>query len=124
MKIVHHHLIYQARVGNDDLNVDSEKILEQFLYDLLREIEMKCLIPAQLKFSQQKAWTGIMGIITSHIAFHFWTIEKYVQLDIYSCKPFDKQKAIQFLNDFWKASDVRALFIDREIGQKFEIEDL
>ncbi len=124
MVIVHHHLIYQAHVGNNNLNADSEKLLEQFLYNLLEEIEMKCLIPAQLKFSQQKAWTGMMGIITSHIAFHFWTIEKYVQLDIYSCKQFDKQKAVEFLNDFWKASDIRALFIDREVEKNFKIEKL
>lgn len=124
MKIVHHHLIYQARVGNDELGAGSEKVLEQFLYDLLDEIEMRCLIQAQLKFSHQKAWTGIVGIITSHIAFHFWTIEKYVQLDIYSCKSFDKQKAIKFLNNFWKATGVRSLFIDREVGKKFKIEEL
>ena len=124
MTIVHHHLIYQAHVGNDELSADSEKTLEQFLYDLLEEINMKCLIQAQLKFSHQKAWTGIVGIITSHIAFHFWTIERYVQLGIYSCKLFDKQKAIDFLDKFWKASKVRALFIDREVGKKFKIEEL
>lgn len=124
MAIVHHHLIYQAKVGNDELGADSEKVLKQFLYDLLEAVEMKCLIPAQLKFSHQKAWTGMVGIITSHIAFHFWTVEKYVQLDIYSCKPFDKQKAVKFLNTFWKASNVRALFLDREVGKKFKIEEL
>ena len=124
MGIVHHHLIYQAKVGNNELGADSEKVFEQFLYNLLDEVKMKCLIPVQLKFSNQKAWTGIVGIITSHIAFHFWTIEKYVQLDIYSCKPFEKQKAVKFLNNFWKASDVRVLFIDREVGKKFKIEEL
>jgi len=124
MTIVHHHLIYQAYVGNNNLNADSKKVLEQFLYNLLKQIEMKCLIPAQLKFSEQKAWTGIMGIITSHIAFHFWTIERYVQLDIYSCKPFDRQKAIKFLNDFWKASNTKVLFIDREVGKRFEVKEL
>lgn len=124
MAIVHHHLIYQAKVGNDELGADSEKLLEQFLYDLLEAVKMKCLISAQLKFSHQKAWTGMVGIITSHIAFHFWTVERYVQLDIYSCKPFDKQVAVKFLNGFWKASDVRALFLDREIGKKFKIEEL
>jgi S-adenosylmethionine/arginine decarboxylase-like enzyme len=89
---------------------------------LLEVIDMKCLIPATLKFSHQKAWTGIVGVITSHVAFHFWTVEKYVQLDIYSCKKFDRKKAIKFLNEFWKASDVKALFVDRELGKNFEIE--
>ena len=123
MGIIHHHLIYQAKVGNNALGADSEKVLKQFLYDLLKEIEMKCLIQAQLKFSHQKAWTGLVGIITSHIAFHFWTIERYVQLDIYSCKPFDQKKAIKFMNRFWKAGNVQALFMYRKVGQKFKIEE-
>ena len=124
MVIVHHHLIYQAKVGNDELGADSEKMLGRFLYDLLDEVKMKCLIPVQLKFSHQKAWTGIIGIITSHIASHFWTVVRYVRLDIYSCKPFDQQKTVHFLNDFWGASDVKALFIDRAVGMKFKIEEL
>ncbi len=124
MAIVHHHLIYQAHVGNDELGADSAKVLEKFLYDLLNEVKMKCLIQAQLKFSHQKAWTGMVGIITSHITFHFWTIERYVQLDIYSCKQFDRQKAVNFLNNFCYASKVRALFIDREVGKKFKIEEM
>ena len=54
MTIVHHHLLYQAKVGRNDLDKDSEKELEKFLYDLLEVIDMKCLIPAKLKFSHQK----------------------------------------------------------------------
>ena len=122
MPIVHHHLIYQARVGNDKLGKKSEKILETFLYDLLNVIDMQCLIPAQLKFSHQKAWTGMVGVITSHVTFHFWTVERHVQVDIYSCKEFDRKKAIDFLNKFWKAYDVKTLFIDREVGKEFTIE--
>lgn len=124
MAIVHHHLIYQAKVGNKKLGTDSENKLKQFLYNLLKEVDMKCLIPAQLSLSHQKAWTGIVGITTSHIAFHFWTKEKYVQLDIYSCKSFNRTKVVEFLNNFWKASDVKALFIDREVGKKYKIEEL
>ena len=82
---------------------------------------MKCLIPAQFKFSQQKAWTGMVGVITSHVAFHYWTVENYIQLDIYSCKTFDRKKAINFLNKFWKSTDVKALFIDRNIDKNFDI---
>ena len=122
MKLVHHHLLYQAKVGNESLGENSEAELRQFLSDLLKEIGMECLIPAQLKLSHQKAWTGIMGIITSHIAFHFWTQERYVQLDIYSCKDFDRKKTVEYLDNFWKAEDSKSLFIDREIGKDFEID--
>ncbi len=121
MPIVHHHLIYQATVGRTDLGADAETKLKQFLYDLLEEIDMQELIPAQLKFSHQKAWTGLLGIITSHISFHYWTVEQYVQLDIYSCKAFDKAKTVTFLDEFWQAQGTKTLFIDREMGGDFEI---
>src|SRR3989344_413451 len=113
MAIVHHHLIYQAGVGRGDLGEDAEEKLRKFLLDFLSEINMKVLIPPQLKFSYQKAWSGLVGIITSHISFHYWTVEQYVQLDVYSCKEFDREKAMNFLNKFWIASEIRTLFIDR-----------
>ncbi len=120
MAIVHHHLIYQAKVGNY-FGEDSEDKLRKFLYELLEVIDMECLIPPQFKFSHQKAWTGMIGVITSHVAFHYWTVEKYVQLDIYSCKEFDRVKAIEFINNFWESSEVKALFVDRDIDKSFEI---
>ena len=123
MAIVHHHLIYQAKTSNH-FGEDSEEELRKFLYNLLEIIDMKCLIPAQMKLSHQKAWTGIVGVITSHVAFHYWTIENYIQLDIYSCKEFGRDKAINFLNKFWGSSDVKTLFIDRAVGEDFKIEAL
>ena len=114
MNLVHHHLLYYAKVGEKK----TKKQLNSMFADLLIHLNMKCLIPPKLKFSYQKAWTGIMGIITSHISFHYWTIEQYVQVDIYSCKKFDKIKAIKFLNSFWRANNNKAIFIDREKGFK------
>jgi S-adenosylmethionine/arginine decarboxylase-like enzyme len=122
MNLVHHHLIYQAKVGRDDLGKDSEKILNKFLLDLVKEIDMEVLIDPIFKFSKNHAWTGLMGIITSHISFHYWTIEQYVQLDIYSCKNFDLEKTKIFLDNFWKASEQKILFINREPDQDFVID--
>lgn len=121
MTIVHHHLIYQAKV-NTNLNENSKEELKRFLYKLLDVIDMECLIQAQLGFSNQRAWTGMVGIITSHIAFHYWVDEQYVQLDIYSCKKFDRKKAISFLNEFWNSSNVKTLFIDRDVNEDFKID--
>jgi S-adenosylmethionine decarboxylase len=120
MLIHHHHLIYQSSVRNY-FGQDAENILQQFLYGLVEAIDMECLIPAQLKYSQHQAWTGLIGIVTSHIAFHYWTREKYLQLDVYSCKPFDKDIVISFIHNFWDAENVKTLFINREIGKEFEI---
>ena len=50
-KLVHHHLIYQAKVGRADLRKDAESVLRGFLYDLVKEINMNVLIDPVLKFS-------------------------------------------------------------------------
>ena len=112
MSIVHHHLLYYAKVGD---NKDRDQLSELFT-DLLNELDMKCLIEPQLAFSHQKAWTGLMGIVTSHISFHYWTIEEYVQVDIYSCKEFDPEHATKYLDEFWQAKKRQALFIERKEG--------
>lgn len=120
MSIVHHHLIFQAKTKKHHGPESSEKI-KNFLYDLVKTIDMQVLIEPQVAFSHQKAWTGTIGIITSHIAFHHWTKEKYLQLDIYSCKEFDRNMAVNFIRNFFDTHDEKSLFINRELGKKFEI---
>lgn len=124
MDLVHHHLIYQAKVGRNDLQGNAEEILKNFLYDLVKEIGMQVLINPVLKFSHNFAWTGLVGIVSSHISFHYWTVEKYLQLDIYSCKEFDIKKVKNFLDKFWVASEQKILFINRESGEDFVINEI
>ena len=120
-QLVHHHLIYQATVDRPDLNVESGDELIRFLKDMVNEIGVKILIPPQVAFSHQKAWTGIVGIITSHITFHYWTVENYLQLDVYSCKPYDVEGVVAYLNNFWNASGSKTIFLEREVNQDFLI---
>lgn len=124
MNLVHHHLIYQAKVGRNDLGENAEAVLKDFLYNLVSEIEMSVLIDPVLKFSYNSAWTGLIGIVTSHISFHYWTVEQYVQLDIYSCKEFDLEKAKTFLDKFWVASEQKILFINRQSGEDFVVDKI
>lgn len=122
MNLVHHHLIYQGKVGRKDLDENAEKVLMTFLYDLVNEIDMEILIEPAMKFSRNQAWTGLVGIITSHISFHYWTVEQDVQLDIYSCKEFDVEKAKSFLDKFWLASEQKISFINRDAGKDFIVD--
>ena len=123
MSLVHHHLLFQSRVKIVPGTIVEEQ-LQNFMKELLVVLDMHCLIEPCVKLSHQNAWTGIMGIITSHVAFHYWVDEQYVQLDIYTCKPFDKELALKFIREFWKADNGKALFIDREIDKGFVFENI
>lgn len=124
--LIHHHYIYQANVSRNIFDHQkTEKSLETFLYDLVKEIKMKILIYPIVKYNKKNdAWTGFVGIITSHIAFHYWVKEHYIQMDIYSCKKFNIKKAKVFLDSFWQSSNIKSLFINREVGKKFVIKEI
>lgn len=124
MKITHHHLIYQAETGAKPL-LYSDKQFTKMFRELLELLNMEILISPQIAISKHNAWTGIMGIVTSHITFHYWIDENEVQFDIYSCKEFDIHKAIDFLNQFWDSRHTKTLYINRA-GQmnKFNIVEL
>lgn len=120
--LVHHHLIYQAKVWKR-FGTDVEHVFEQFLYDLVAHIDMEVLISPRFAFTKDvnDAWTWIIGIVTSHISFHYRTKEQYVQLDIYSCKEFDTQKTIDFLNTFREGYHVQWLWINRRNDESFVV---
>lgn len=119
--IEHHHFIYQAEVGKVNFNENYSEVLTQMLLDIVDLIEMNILIEPRVKKSKNNAWTGLVGIITSHIAFHYWIDEAYVQLDVYSCKPFEKEKLSLFLDTFWQAGNKKALYIERNVKEDFKI---
>lgn len=120
----HHHLIYQGEVNPDFNNDDLEKELSQFLVDIVKEINMKILIPPKVCRSEFNAWTGIVGIVTSHISFHYWVDKKLLQLDIYSCKKFDAKKTLHFLKTFWKTKKSKSIFLERGLDEDFKITKL
>ncbi len=114
--LVHHHLLFYATVGRQDLTPESgaETILVQFLDGLVSFLQMKKLIePIVLYYESNDAYTGIVVIATSHIAFHYFRKEQFIQMDIYSCKPYDKEATLTYCLSFWKGKLVDSVFMDR-----------
>ena len=97
--------------------------MKKFLYDIVEHIDMQVLIDPQVAFTKwiNDAWTWLIGIVTSHISFHYWVKEQYVQLDIYSCKEFSPDDARDFCDAFWKATSNKTLFITRNPDEDFNI---
>ena len=51
------------------------------------------------KFQDEGGTTGVVVISTSHIAIHTWEMRKFFQLDVFSCKDFDGQKALEYIRE-------------------------
>jgi S-adenosylmethionine/arginine decarboxylase-like enzyme len=110
--IVHVHTIVDAIVRRTPQEVKTEE-LEAFLRDLVDLIGMKKLFEP-IAINGKYGHTGIVGIVTSHIAFHYFDDDRSLHFDVYSCKSYDTTVVLDFLNRFWGIEKAVVHVIDRE----------
>jgi len=58
--------------------------------------------------------SGFVFIAESHIAIHTFVERSYINIDIFSCKDFDTQKAIKDFQEGFLLVRLRTCLIDRE----------
>jgi S-adenosylmethionine decarboxylase len=58
--------------------------------------------------------SGFVFIAESHIGIHTFVERNYVNIDIFSCKDFDNQKAIKDFQEDFQLIKFRTCLIDRE----------
>ena len=71
---------------------------------------------------EDKGITGIVIISESHLSIHSFEDKGYTFIDMFSCKPFDVEKAEKFIIDLFKPERVEKNLIQR--GKDFPREDL
>jgi S-adenosylmethionine decarboxylase len=62
--------------------------------------------------------SGVVIIAESHISMHSFVAQEYINIDIFSCKPFDVEKAIDYLTQAYGAKKVEKRMLMR--GKEFE----
>ena len=109
------HVIMDLYVS--DASVFEPSKLREMFYQLVDLLEMKMLRapefievemdPEILKrveetgeFADEGGVTGFCVINTSHLSIHTWGLQKFASLDLFSCKDFDHEKAIAFVEKF------------------------
>lgn len=50
-------------------------------------------------FQDEGGTTGFVVISTSHISIHTWELRRFFQLDVFSCKDFNSEIALQYIYD-------------------------
>ena len=58
-------------------------------------------------------WSVICQITTSHIALHGWPLRGAFMMDIFSCKPYDADHAIQIVNDYLGVAEKHVRVLER-----------
>src|SRR5690348_6033564 len=88
--------------------LDSRDLVEKILNELPEVIGMKKLIDPVVLFAEGNdkrdpgGWTGFVVIQESHISIHTFVKRGFVTADVYTCKDFDPQIAIDYLKNVFQ----------------------
>ena len=98
----HKHLLIRAEVKNPP---KTEEQIINWMNNLIAKIDMNILAgPYASKVSKKgnKGISGVAMIDTSHVGIHTWdeTDPALVQLDVYSCKEFNKIDVLSCIEEF------------------------
>jgi S-adenosylmethionine/arginine decarboxylase-like enzyme len=111
----HKHLLIRAEVKNPP---KTEEHIIKWMNNLIAKIDMNILAgPYASKVSKKgnKGISGVAIIDTSHIGIHTWdeTDPALIQLDVYSCKEFNKIDVLSCIEEF-NPITVDYKYFDRE----------
>lgn len=66
--------------------------------------------------------SGVVLIAESHISIHTFPDKQYINIDVFSCKYFDAELALQFMRDKFGITDVNAHVLERGLEYPHEIQ--
>ena len=111
------HLLIDGYEGNTARMWDEE-LVRRFLSDFPSSLGMTTLCePQVLTYNapvvEDSGVTGFVIIAESHISIHTFPYRNYVNIDVFSCKSFDIQRALGEAKELFSVSQVRTWTLDR-----------
>ena len=123
------HLIIDGFGANRKM-LESEDIIYDLLDRYPSQIGMTKVAPPQVfKYigSKPEDWgiSGFVLIAESHISIHTFPERCYVNIDIFSCKDFDSEYAIQELKAIFEFDEIQKYLLNRGLEySNVEVADL
>lgn len=116
---------YGPHLTIDSYDCDRKKLADfdlvhKVLNELPEKIGMKKLThPYVLKHTDcpKEEWgiTGFVIIAESHVSIHTYPEKGFMVMDVFSCKPFDTRKAIEFVKQAFNAKRMDINVVKRGI---------
>jgi|SRR3989344_3797527 len=107
-------LIIEARYSID---INKETV-RNYLLELANELQMHIYIPEPIILSAtghgkpiHDGYEGVIFWVESGAVIYIWERLKFLTVDIYSCKPFNNEKAIEFTKNLFKLTEIEFLII-------------
>ncbi|WP_438318523.1 S-adenosylmethionine decarboxylase [Candidatus Caldatribacterium sp. SIUC1] len=113
------HLVLDGRSSDPEIIGDVDRI-RKFLDEFPKYMGMTKVTPPyvfryQGATSEESGISGIVIIAESHISVHTFPARRYVSVDIFSCKPFDVDEAVQGLVEYFRLVEFRRQVFDRGV---------
>jgi S-adenosylmethionine decarboxylase len=101
--------IYRQRlvIEGIPLNKINSKNIKGYLSELSDVLDMKTLLPPVTHLSDRFGWAGWIHWESSGAHFYAWEKPRlFFSVDIYTCKKFDDQKAIDFTKKYFNTEEI------------------
>ena len=111
------HLLIDGYEGDPAKLWDAD-LIRRFLEDYPAGLGMTRLCePQVLSYNAPKVedsgLSGYVIIAESHISIHTFPHRKYVNIDIFSCKSFDNERALRDAKELFSLGEVKTWILDR-----------
>ncbi len=111
------HLVIDGYGGNIGKMWD-EDLVRNFLYRYPESLNMTRITePNVLRYeapkSEDSGVSGFVIIAESHISIHTFPRKDYVNIDIFSCRPFDHERALEDVKDLFALTKVKTWLLNR-----------
>lgn len=111
------HLVIDGFGGNTTKMWD-DALVRQFLTDYPEALDMTRITePSVLVYdapkSEDSGVSGFVIIAESHISIHTFPRKNYVNIDIFSCRAFDHDRALEDARKLFDLEDVQTWILDR-----------
>ncbi len=111
------HLVIDGYRGDITKMWDVERVRE-FLNDCPGDLGMTRITePKVLEYNapkpQDSGVSGFVIIAESHISIHTFPHRDYVNIDIFSCRPFDQQRALDSAKSLFDLAEVKTWVLER-----------
>ncbi len=111
------HLVIDGYGGDIDKMWD-EDLVRDFLYQYPTSLNMTRITePHVLRYeapkSEDSGVSGFVIIAESHISIHTFPRKDYINIDIFSCRPFDHERALDDVKELFQLTEVKTWLLDR-----------
>ena len=111
------HLVIDGYGGDIDKMWD-ENLVQDFLYRYPTSLDMTRISePKVLRYeapkSEDSGVSGFVIIAESHISIHTFPRKDYINIDIFSCRPFDHERALNDVKDLFELTEVKTWLLNR-----------